>query len=53
LRPARVVLTRPGTIPRTANGKVQRTLLRTDIAEGALARSGRVVFPSYGMPAAT
>jgi acyl-CoA synthetase (AMP-forming)/AMP-acid ligase II len=53
LRPARVVLTRPGTIPRTANGKVQRTLLREGVADGALARSGRVVFPSYGRPAIT
>jgi acyl-CoA synthetase (AMP-forming)/AMP-acid ligase II len=44
-RPARVLLVRPGTIPRTPNGKVQRALLRQQIQDGTLARSGLVLFP--------
>jgi acyl-CoA synthetase (AMP-forming)/AMP-acid ligase II len=45
-RPARVLLARPGTIPRTANGKLQRALLRQQIQDGGLFRGGQVVFPS-------
>jgi len=45
-RPARVLLARPGTIPRTANGKLQRGLLRQQILDGAFFRGGQVVFPS-------
>jgi acyl-CoA synthetase (AMP-forming)/AMP-acid ligase II len=35
-RPARVLLVRPGTIPKTSSGKIQRALLATRIAKDEL-----------------
>ena len=45
LRPARVILVAPGTIPRTSNGKVQHPLLRQQLAGGELERASCILFP--------
>jgi acyl-CoA synthetase (AMP-forming)/AMP-acid ligase II len=47
LRPARVVLVAPRTIPRTVNGKVQHQLLRQRYLDGELLRSDNVLFPKH------
>jgi acyl-CoA synthetase (AMP-forming)/AMP-acid ligase II len=45
MRPGRVCLVEPGTIPRTANGKVRYGELRRLYVEGELARGGALLFP--------
>jgi len=45
MRPGRVCLVEPGTIPRTANGKVRYAELRRLYLEGELARGGALLFP--------
>lgn len=45
LRPGRVLLLSPRSIPRTANGKVRHAALREAYLDGTLRREGRVVFP--------
>jgi fatty-acyl-CoA synthase len=47
LRPGRVYLVKPRTIPRTYNGKVQYELLKTRYADGALRAEGLILFPDY------
>ncbi|MGE0454531.1 MAG: AMP-binding protein [Vicinamibacteria bacterium] len=47
LRPGRVYLVRPRTIPRTYNGKLQYDLLKRRYLEGALRSEGLIVFPEY------
>jgi fatty-acyl-CoA synthase len=42
LRPARVLLVRPQTIPKTSSGKIQRSALATMVAEGRV--EGRVLY---------
>jgi fatty-acyl-CoA synthase len=46
--PGRVCLLRPGSIPVTANGKLQRGELARRYREGDLAREGRLLFPPAG-----
>jgi acyl-CoA synthetase (AMP-forming)/AMP-acid ligase II len=47
LRPGRVYLVRPRTIPRTYNGKLQYELLKQRYLEGTLRSEGLIVFPEY------
>lgn len=47
LRPGRVYLVKPRTIPRTYNGKLQYPLLRARYVSGALRAEGQIVFPEY------
>ncbi len=47
LRPGRVYLVKPRTIPRTYNGKLQYPLLRTRYESGELRAEGQIVFPEY------
>ncbi len=44
-RPGRVLLLAPHSIPRTANGKLQRGLLRRRLLDGDLQRRGHLLFP--------
>lgn len=44
-RPGTVLLVRTGTLPRTANGKRRRSLLRDSIVDGSLARDGTILWP--------
>ena len=44
--PARVCLLRPGSIPLTGNGKLQRRALAERYAGGTFAATGRLLFPS-------
>jgi acyl-CoA synthetase (AMP-forming)/AMP-acid ligase II len=44
-RPGRVLLLAPHSIPRTANGKLQRGLLRRRLLDGELRRRGQILFP--------
>ncbi len=46
LRPARIVLVAPRTIPRTVNGKVQHQLLRRRYINGELRHDGQILFPT-------
>ena len=46
-RPGRVYLVAPGTIPRTANGKVRYAALREEYLSGRLRRDGLLLFPDY------
>jgi len=52
VRPRATLLLRPGRIPLTANGKVQRGRLRDRYATGLLKPGGDVVFPPRRSPAA-
>lgn len=45
IRPARVVLVRPHTIPKTHNGKVQHAKLRDAYLNGMLRQQGRILYP--------
>jgi acyl-CoA synthetase (AMP-forming)/AMP-acid ligase II len=45
LRPARVVLVAPRTIPRTVNGKLQHQLLRQRYLDGDLHRGNHLLYP--------
>ena len=45
-RPARVLLVRPGTIPKTSSGKIQRSRLAQIIADNEL--GDRLVYTSGG-----
>jgi acyl-coenzyme A synthetase/AMP-(fatty) acid ligase len=45
IRPARVLLIKPRTIPRTHNGKVQHVLLREWYLNGTLREQGRILYP--------
>ena len=45
MRPGRVCMVEPGTIPMTANGKVRYGELRRLYVDGELQRSGALVFP--------
>lgn len=47
LRPGRVYLVRPRTIPRTYNGKLQYPLLRSRYVGGELRAEGQILFPEY------
>jgi len=47
LRPGRVYLVKPRTIPRTYNGKLQYPLLRARYLGGELRAEGQIVFPEY------
>jgi malonyl-CoA/methylmalonyl-CoA synthetase len=47
LRPGRVYLVKPRTIPRTYNGKVQYPLLKTRYLNGELRSEGLILFPEY------
>ena len=47
LRPGRVYLTAPGTIPRTHNGKIRYRELATLYRDGALRERGALLFPSW------
>jgi acyl-coenzyme A synthetase/AMP-(fatty) acid ligase len=45
IRPARVILIRTRTIPKTYNGKVQHVKLRDAYLEGTLQKQGRILYP--------
>lgn len=47
LRPGRVYLLRPRSIPRTANGKIRRARLRESYLDGSLRSAGAILFPDY------
>ena len=47
LRPGRVYLVRPKTIPLTHNGKVQNDRLRRLYLEGSLVKQEQILFPDY------
>lgn len=47
LRPGRVYLLTPRSIPRTANGKIRYPALRRSYLDGRLRREGRILFPPY------
>lgn len=46
-RPGRVYLLAPHAIPRTANGKLQRGVLKEGYLAGVLKRDGLILFPDY------
>ena len=46
-RPARVVLVKPRTIPRTYNGKIQYVQLRQSYLNGSLKELGMILYPEY------
>ena len=47
LRPARVYLLKPHSIPRTYNGKIQHNKLKQDYLSGSLRSSGEILYPEY------
>lgn len=47
LRPGRVLLLKPRSIPLTANGKIRYPALRQAYLEGTLRTEARIVFPEY------
>jgi len=47
IRPARVYLVKPRTIPRTHNGKIQHVKLREMYLNGALREQGLILYPDY------
>ena len=47
IRPARVFLVKPRTIPKTHNGKIQHVLLRDAYVSGVLREKGLVLYPAY------
>lgn len=46
-RPGRVYLVKPRSIPRTPNGKIMHSRLKTSYTDGSLRREGRILFPDY------
>jgi hypothetical protein len=47
MRPGRVYLVEPRTIPMTANGKLQHAKLRASYLDGSLRESGKILHPPY------
>ena len=47
IRPARVYLVKPRTIPKTHNGKIQHVKLRELYLTGALREQGSILYPEY------
>jgi len=47
MRPARVYLLEPRSIPMTANGKLRYPALREAYMDGSLRSDGKILFPSY------
>jgi acyl-coenzyme A synthetase/AMP-(fatty) acid ligase len=47
LRPGRVYLVKPKTIPMTHNGKIQHARLKQLYLEGSLREAGQLVYPTY------
>jgi acyl-CoA synthetase (AMP-forming)/AMP-acid ligase II len=47
LRPARVVLVKPHTIPKTHNGKIQYVRLRESYLDGTLRKQEKILYPEY------
>jgi fatty-acyl-CoA synthase len=47
LRPARVILVKPHTIPKTHNGKIQHVRLRESYLDGTLRAQGKILYPEY------
>jgi acyl-CoA synthetase (AMP-forming)/AMP-acid ligase II len=47
LRPGRVYLLKPRSIPQTHNGKIQHHLLKNGYLSGALREDGLILFPDY------
>jgi acyl-CoA synthetase (AMP-forming)/AMP-acid ligase II len=47
MRPGRVYLLEPRTIPMTANGKLQHAKLRASYLDGSLRKSGKILHPPY------
>jgi acyl-CoA synthetase (AMP-forming)/AMP-acid ligase II len=47
LRPGRVYLVKPKTIPLTHNGKIQHARLKQLYLEGSLHKAGQLVYPQY------
>ncbi|HKJ38097.1 MAG TPA: hypothetical protein VJ972_04935, partial [Anaerolineales bacterium] len=47
IRPARVFLVKPRTIPKTHNGKIQHVKLRELYVSGALREQGLILYPEY------
>jgi acyl-CoA synthetase (AMP-forming)/AMP-acid ligase II len=47
MRPGRVYLVEPRSIPMTANGKLQHAKLRASYLDGSLRTSGKILFPEY------
>jgi acyl-CoA synthetase (AMP-forming)/AMP-acid ligase II len=47
LRPGRVYLVKPKTIPMTHNGKIQHARLKEMYLEGKLREAGQLVYPEY------
>lgn len=47
IRPGRVYLLKPRSIPMTYNGKIQHGHLRDAYLDGSLSNQGRILFPDY------
>jgi len=47
MRPGRVYLLEPRSIPMTANGKLKHAALRTSYLDGSLRAAGKILFPEY------
>ena len=47
MRPARVYLLKPRSIPMTANGKLRYPALRDAYTDGSLRDEGKILFPPY------
>jgi fatty-acyl-CoA synthase len=47
IRPARVYLVKPRTIPKTHNGKIQHVRLREMYLNGTLREQGLILYPDY------
>jgi Acyl-CoA synthetases (AMP-forming)/AMP-acid ligases II len=45
IRPARVILVKPHTIPKTYNGKIQYVRLRESYLDGTLRKRGTILYP--------
>jgi acyl-CoA synthetase (AMP-forming)/AMP-acid ligase II len=47
MRPARVYLVKPHTIPKTHNGKIRHVKLRESYLDGTLRTQGKILYPEY------